>query len=328
MMGEKLTVGAIGVGAVGSILAACLAKAGAHVVAADLPHRIAQLKKNGLQVQWDKERLEYTVDVAKTIRSIAEKRPDCIFVATKAVALRKIMPDVAEAAGEDCLVISVHNGINTEDEVARYVAPRNVARMVVNYAGNIDDKGLVRVGWFNPPNFFGLLEDHEEPRLTRLIEMLNSVGLTSEFVDPVTIKMRAFLKTILNSALMPLCAVMNLTMKQAMEGAATRPLVEDLLREGLSVAGRLGYDYGEGIFEKCMGYLDKGGDHYPSMCGDLQHRVPTEIDFINGKILELGQRFDDLDLGVNRVMISMLMTEEVKVGVRKPNEFPDYLVGS
>jgi ketopantoate reductase len=115
-------------------------------------------------------------------------------------------------------------------------------------------------------------------------------------------------------------------MKQAMEGPATRRLAGDLIREGLAVAERLGYDYGGDMYETCMGYLDKGGDHHPSMTADIRAKVPTEIDFINGKILEIGRSFDDLDLEVNRVMVSLLMTEEARIGVRRPDEFPDYLV--
>jgi 2-dehydropantoate 2-reductase len=119
---------------------------------------------------------------------------------------------------------------------------------------------------------------------------------------------------------------MNLTMKQAMQGKATRKLASDLLKEGFAVAKQLGYDYGENIYQQCMGYLDKGGDHHPSMTGDINNKRPTEIDFINGKILEIGQQFKNVDLEVNRVLVSMLMTEEVRNGTRKPEEFPDYLV--
>ena len=52
MSGNNFTVGAVGVGAVGSVVAACLAKAGVRIVTADLPHRVSQLTQNGLQVQW------------------------------------------------------------------------------------------------------------------------------------------------------------------------------------------------------------------------------------------------------------------------------------
>ena len=284
MSRKKFTVCAIGVGPVGSILAVSFAKIGAEIIATDLPHRIPQLKKNGFQVQWGKELLEYPTSVVNSIRSMAEVQPDCVFIATKASVLKTIMPEVAQAVGEDCFVISAQNGIGTEDEIARYVPRRNVCRMVVNYAGSLDAEGVVRLNWFNPPNFFGLLEEREEPRLAKIIEMLNSAGLTSEIVDPTTIRKKAFLKTILNSALLPICAIMELTMKEAMQGKATRHLAEELLSEGLSVAKRLGYDYGDDIHEICMSYLDKGGDHHPSMTVDLKCRLPTEIDFINGKI--------------------------------------------
>lgn len=326
MAGDKFTVGAVGVGAVGSVVATCLSKAGARIIATDLPHRIPQLNANGLQMQWADELFEYPVDVAESIRSIADAKPDVVLVATKAVALKRIMSDVVEAAGEDCLIVSVHNGIDTEDEIAKHVPSKNVARMVVNFAGALNDEGFAKVVWFNPPNFFGLLEGDDDPRLTKIIDMLNSVEMISEQVDTQTIKKKAFLKTILNSGLMPLCAVLKLTMKEAMEGPATRKLVEDLMHEGLAVAGKLGYDYGDGVFDMCMGYLDRGGDHYPSMCVDLECKKATEIDFINGKILELGRKFEDLNLDVNRVLVSLLMAEEIKVGARAPDDIPDYLL--
>ncbi len=328
MPDEKLIVGVIGVGPIGTILASCLAEAGAEILAADLPHRLSHVKKQGLQMQWGEKRIEHRVSTADSIRSMAQAHPDFILIATKASILERIMPEVAEAAGRTCLVISAQNGIDPEDVIAGYVPPQNVCRMVINYAGGNDEKGVAHVNWFNPPNYFGFLVEHEDPKLKRFVEMLTSSGLTSELVDPITIKKKAFLKTVLNSSLMPLCAVMGLTMKEAMEGKATRSLVRDLVREGLDVASRLGYDYGEGILDQCMGYLDQGGSHHPSMSVDLKNKLLTEIDFINGKILEIGQRYEDLDLPVNRVMTSLVMSQEVINRTRKPDAIPGYVVGT
>ncbi len=323
---NKFIIGAIGVGPVGTILATCLAEAGAEIIVADIPPRLDQVRQDGLHIEWGEKRFEHKVETVDSIRSLADSNPDCIFIATKACILEKILPEVVQSAGEDCFVVSVQNGIGTEDEIARYIPAQNVCRMVVNYAGGIDEKGIAHVAWFNPPNFIGPAVEHEKPKPIRFVEMLNSAGLTTDLVDSVTVKKKAFLKTILNSALMPVCAVLDLTMKEAMQGEATRKLASDLLDEGLSVAAHLGYSYGEGIHEQCMGYLDKGGDHHPSMSVDLQHKRPTEIDFINGKILEIGREFDDVNLEVNRVMVSLLMTREVRNGTRKPDEFPDYII--
>ena len=325
MPDQKFTVGAVGVGPVGSIFAACLAKAGAKVVATDLPFRIEQIQSNGLQIYWDDRHIVQKIETADSIKALGDVNPDCIFIATKAAMLSKLLPDIAEVAGENCLVISVQNGIGTEDEIAKHVPPQNVCRMVINYAGGNDEEGNTKLAWFNPPNFLGFHIDREDSRLTSIVEMLNSSGLTSELVDSKTVKKKAFLKTILNAALMPTCALMNQTMKQAMENPATRKIAEDVLKEGLQVAEQLGYDYGEDILQTCMGYLDKGGDHHPSMTVDLINNRPTEIEFINGKILEIGATFNGLKLDVNRVLVALLMTREVMNGTRSADNLPYYL---
>jgi 2-dehydropantoate 2-reductase len=324
---EFLTVGVVGVGPMGTILSGCLAEAGAEIIVADLPQRIAQVKRSGLQVVRGARRFDYFVRTVDSIRALGNACPDCIVVSTKACILDKIMPEVAEAAGKDCLVISAQNGIGTEDAIARHVPRENVARMVINYAAECDDEGVAHVAWFNPPNFFGHLTREDDARLVKVVEMLDSVNVPTDLVDPVTIKKSAFFKTVLNSALMPVCAVMGLTMREALDQPATHALAEDLVKEGLAVAERLDYYYGENVVERCMGYLEGGGDHHPSMSKDLQNRRPTEIDFLNGKILEIGCRFPDLQLVVNRVLVSMIMTWEVRNGTRSPADIPCYLGG-
>jgi 2-dehydropantoate 2-reductase len=324
-MTERLTVGAVGVGAVGTIVASCLADAGAEIIAVDVPVRLDQLRKFGLRARWLGREIQHEVKTAETIKSMGDKKPDCIFISTKACLLKEVMPEIAGSKARDSLIISAQNGIGTEDEIARYVSPQNVARMVINCIGSFCEDGVVKGDWLRPPNFFGTIVGHDEPRLARFVETLNASGLTSELVDPTTIKKKAFLKSVLNSALMPVCGIMNLTMKQAMQNRATRRLADDLLREGFAVASRLGYDYGPEIMETSMGYLDKGGDHHPSMSIDLQCRRPTEIDFINGKILEIGRGFDGLDLEVNRVLVSLIMMREVMNGTRGADDLPGYL---
>jgi 2-dehydropantoate 2-reductase len=324
-MGNSMKVGAIGLGPVGSILSSYLIKSDVNVIAADLPHRIDQLKKTGLRLDWEGQTDEYKIDVVDSVRWLGASKPDCIFIAIKAGVLKRIMPDVVEAAGPDCLIISAQNGIGPEDEIARHLPPENVYRMVVNYAGGIDDEGVTHINWINPPSFFGPVTNLENPRIHQFLQKLNAAGLQCELVDSKTIKQKAYLKTTLNAALLPLCAVMSLTMKEAMTNPVTRQMAGEVMKESFKVAERLGYDYGEGIFEQCLGYLDKGGDHHPSMTGDIKNKLPTEIDFINGKILELGREFPDLDLSVNQVLVSMIVAQELRDGTRRPEDIPNYL---
>jgi len=57
----------------------------------------------------------------------------------------------------------------------------------------------------------------------------------------------------------------------------------------MAVAKAMGYDLGEGYLKECYGYLEKVGAHKDSMCADIANRVPTEIDFLGGKVVAYGR---------------------------------------
>ncbi len=47
-----------------------------------------------------------------------------------------------------------------------------------------------------------------------------------------------------------------------------------------------GYDLGEEYLRTALGYLEKASAHKDSMCYDVAHKAPTEIDFLGGKVVE------------------------------------------
>jgi 2-dehydropantoate 2-reductase len=218
------------------------------------------------------------------------------------------------------------NGIGPEDALGDYVPKERVCRGVVNYAGNLQEDGSVVMNWFHPPNLIGPATERT-PRWSPVIrDALAKSGLTTTQVSHWEMKKAAFFKTILNSALNALCAAHGLTMGQAMRLRHTRGKARVLLQEGLTVAAIVGYNYGEDALDRCIQYLEGGGDHYPSMWFDLKHRRPTEIDFINGKIVKIGRMFKGVDVEMNMYFTSAIVTQEIKNGTREESEIPDYLV--
>ena len=113
-------------------------------------------------------------------------------------------------------------------------------------------------------------------------------------------------------------------MRQAMAAPHTRSLALALVGEGLAVAAAAGHDFGEGAPQRCLEYLEHGGDHLPSMWTDLQRGLPTEIEHINGKIVEIGRRLG-LEVGANLFFTSMVIAREIRSGARQPDNIPEYL---
>ena len=205
---------------------------------------------------------------------------------------------------------------------------RSSYSVVINYAGNQSPDGVTTMNWFHPPNLFGPATERTPLKMNEIADLLTQAGLTSLSVDHFEMKKAAFYKTILNSALNALCAAHGLTMARAMHLRHTRRTAKVLLREGLTVAGLVGYNYGEDALDRCMEYLQGGGDHYPSMWFDLRDHRPTEIEFINGKIVKIGRMFNHVDVDLNQYFTSAIVTQEIRNGTRAEDDVPEYLINS
>lgn len=322
---SRETIGVIGTGPVGALLGSYLLRAGKQVAFVDLPHRIAQIKEVGFNVTRYTEFNVMPEVLLTDIRELANYNLSMIFIATKTPALRSIAPKIKDIYYPGIRVISFQNGIGVEDYVSDILGAHHVSRGVVNFAGNINpETGDITMNWFHPPNYLGPASDRPND-LKDIADVLTSVGLDTKAITHHAIKREAFFKTILNSALNAMCASTGITMSTAMRYPHTRSLAKTLIREGLGTAAMLGYYYGENTFQKCMDYLDAGGDHYPSMWTDLDRKLPTEIEFINGAIVRIAMQFKDLDVDLNKFFVSMIMTQEIKNGTRDPEDIPSYL---
>ena len=324
-------VGIVGMGPVGSILGAYLVKSGMRVYGVEPNQaRADQVNRQGLVVTGFTQLREKPEQCFADLGSLARiEGLSAVFICTKTWAIKSVMTEfMSHTWPEDMRIAAFMNGIGPEDAIGEYISKERICRGVVNYAGNLQENGEVTMNWFHPPNLIGPATHRNGTWLPHLEKALNSAGLTTVHVTHHEMKKAAFYKTVLNSALNALCAAHGLTMAQAMRLKHTRRMARILMREGLTVAGLVGYNYGEDALYESMEYLESGGDHYPSMWFDLKNGLPTEIEFINGKIVKIGHMFKDINVAVNAFFTSTIITEEIRHGTRAEDDIPDYLVNT
>lgn len=284
--------GIVGAGPVGSILAVHLVEAGQEVYLVDVwKDHLDAILKDGIQLDGVREGRAKVAGGFLKIAGLKAVKPDFLVLSVKACALRHIMHEVEEVLGPNTVIVSLQNGLDTEELIAHTFNRHRILRVVINYAGNIRKPGEVAVNFFNKPNHVGCnckkdLCDHA----TAFAEMLTGVYLDTR-AEP-DIKRYVWEKTILNAGLSPISAVTGLTMREVMDSSETYRIVESLLQESIKVAAISGYDFGPGFFNFCMAYLDKGGPHKPSMLVDIEGKRETEIDFINGRIAYYGSLYN------------------------------------
>ena len=312
---DKYNFGIIGAGPVGSIMAAHLAKAGHNVTLIDiLKAHMDEIKKNGLSIAGFKElKVPFSEkNICYGIDEMTNRNIDVVFISVKASVLPQILPMLKQVAKPDMTFISLQNGLDNEELIADVFGRENTLRIVVNYAGNLIDNGKVRMSFFNAPNYIGMIDPRAEKKAKELADVITKADLETAFTTEI--KKYEWEKIILNAALSPVCALTRRTMRQMMEFKDTKELAEAILRESIEVAEANGIRFKEGFLKFGMSYLDKAGHHRTSMHVDIEKKNPTEIGFINEKIVEYGKK-KGIPTPINSTIVSLI----------KGSELPEYI---
>jgi len=310
-MDEIMKFAIIGAGPIGGIMGAYLAKAGHKVILVDiLKNHLSEIARNGLKITGI---VEMTVpfpeeNLCLGIDELAGRELDAVFISVKASVMPRILPLIKQVVPAGIQMISLQNGLDTEEVIAEVFGKEHTLRIVVNYAGNLAGNGTVRISFFNSPNYLGTIDPAADERAEELAKIITKAGLDTAFTTEI--KKHEWTKTILNAALSPVCALTRRTMKQMMELKDTRSLAEAILREGIEVAKANGIAYDKDFLELCMGYLDKAGHHKTSMHVDLERGSPTEIGFLNEKIVEYG-RAKGIPTPYNSTITSLIRGSEL-----------------
>ncbi|MFX1378198.1 MAG: ketopantoate reductase family protein [Promethearchaeota archaeon] len=304
-MNEEFKIGIIGIGPTGGILAAHLARFGHNIILVDInKSHMDKIKKKGLTLTHLKE---FTVKFPKenicySINELADKDLNTLFIAVKASHLDTILPQIKNVIKPNTTIISLQNGFDTEELIAEYVGKDNTFRIVVNYAGNITENGIIRMSFFNPPNYLGVLSTDAEEKAKKLAEVINLAELETLYTPDI--KKYEWTKCILNT-ISPVCVTTHTTMKQTMGFEDTRIICREILREGIEVAHARGLNFEPDFLDKCMSYLDKAGHHRVSMEADINAGNPSEIGFLNGKIVEYGE-IEGIPTPYNKIFVSLI----------------------
>jgi 2-dehydropantoate 2-reductase len=281
-----LRVCIVGCGAVGSLFAAHLARKGeAEVWAYDVwKEHIEAIRNNGLRLSGA---ADFTVNLNATCDS--HEIPHCEYgiVATKATHTRIAMAQVARVFDETSAVCSVQNGVGNEEIIGEYV--KYVIRGTTFPAGHPIAPGHIGFD-INGDTWIGPFEPTATP-MSRVEELAGLITRSGMNVIPLKDARGAqWTKLIFNAATNPVGALTLLHHGAATRFAPTGRLSIDLIAEGKTVANALGIE----LHDDPRALVQKGanapGKHRASMFQDVLAKRQTEVDFMNGAIVEWGEK--------------------------------------
>jgi len=300
----------IGAGCVGSIVAAFLAKAGYEVTLCDVfPDLLKQATDPGILIEGAENFQQKVARTCTNIDDLAKFKPDVIFIMVKANALPLIASAIKEFQREGMYVVSWQNGIDTELVLADALGKKAVMRAVVNYGCGLVKPGHVTMAFHHPPHYIQELDPSSRDATIAIAAALSKGGLATERVDDIVSKV--WYKGILNSCMNPVCAITGYTMSQAMGDPIVLQVVDALVKECVKIARANEIQLGWNFYNEAIEYMSTAGNHKPSMLIDIENKRRTEVDFMNGKFMEYGQKAG-IETPYNTIIRSLVKALEPK----------------
>jgi 2-dehydropantoate 2-reductase len=277
----------IGAGPVGGVVAAFLAKGGYDVTLCDIvPELLAPALEPGIQLEGTDSFQAKVTRTTTRVDDLLNDPPDVIFITVKATALPLIASALEAFVAPSRYVISWQNGIDTELELAQVLGNKAVLRGVVNFGCVPLNPSHIRLAFHHRPHYLQELDPESQGAAIGICKVLTECGLdtqhTTQIVDMV------WRKSVMNACMNPMCAVTGMTMVEIINDPITFNLVDALIKEGIAVARANEFSLGSGYYPYAINYIKNAGNHKPSMLQNVEAKRRTEVDYINGKIVEYG----------------------------------------
>lgn len=275
----------IGAGPVGGIVAAFLARGGYEVTLCDVvPALLEAALDPGILIEGTDNFQAKVTRVTTRVDELAKDPPDVTIIAVKATALPLITSALEGVVSEGRYVVSWQNGIDTERVLSKTLGPKPVMRAVVNFGSVPVGPGHIRLAFHHRPHYLQELHPESRDAAIGICNAFTECGLDTKHTDQI--RNMVWSKAVNNSCMNPVCAVTGKTMAEVINDPILFNLVDNLLKEGVSVARANELSLGPDFYPDCIDYIQTAGQHKPSMLQDIEAGRPTEVDFINGKIIE------------------------------------------
>lgn len=279
-----------GTGALGTLFTARLVGAGASVaVTGTWPEALAALAADGATIDDGTAAFSVAVEVVPRAELAGVASFDLALVLVKSRQTPEVAPLAAAAVGGEGLAVTLQNGLGSY-ELLRQAAGAERAAAGVSFVGAmLLGPGRVRPAGGNHVVLGGPAS--ATGRLEKLAALLRRAGFGADVT--ADLERERWMKLAINCAINPLGALLGVPNGE-LAGEAWRTLTEEIAREAGRVASARGIDLGADPGERVISGARMTAGNVCSMLQDVRGGRLTEIDDLNGRVVDEGR-----ELGVD-----------------------------
>ncbi|MCK5459186.1 MAG: 2-dehydropantoate 2-reductase, partial [Thermoplasmatales archaeon] len=205
----------------------------------------------------------------------------------------------------DTVVLSLQNGLDNINVIEQVVDQRQIIAGVTTHGAFFSKPGYIKhtgVG----KTVLGELNGKSSERIINVENLFNQAGIET-YVSNNIIK-DIWIKAIINSCINPITAFFGCKNGYLLENPVLEKIVEKICEESTNVADVYGINLSyPDMMQKTKEVIRDTSENYSSMLQSVKRGKETEIDSINGTLIDIGRSYD-VDVSLNAILVSLIKT--------------------
>ena len=279
----------LGAGAVGCYFGGMLARAHHDVTFIARPERAAALNASGLEL--DCKAFHETVKVRASSDLSVLSDADLVLLSVKSLDTERTMADVKSTLPSRAVILSLQNGIANTDIASKIVANPVYAAVVYVAAGMVGHRTMKHHG--RGELLIGDMKESalgDEQNLKEICKLFETADVPCT-ISP-QIKREMWLKFLVNCSFNAISGIGQIPYGEMVKSPGIVKLIEEITQEFLAIAAleHVNITLAEALAAN-ESIATTMVTQISSTAQDLSKGKMTEIDFLNGYIVELGKRY-------------------------------------
>ena len=306
----------IGAGGVGIGLATSVASQGADVSIYARGETAKAIKENGIKRCGLFTHYEIReIPVYESYEEIPKNHFDYIFICSKTTANDDIAENLnrnRDILKESTKIIIFQNGFGNDEHYLKHFTKKQVfsARVITGFTR--PERHISEVTVYTEPILLGSLQGENPDSLQEIANLITASGIKCEITTEVDKYLWA--KMLYNCTLNPLGAILDVTYGQLTENPYTLDIMNSIIDEIFEVIKASPYEtlwdtpdeYRDIFYSKLV---PDTYNHYSSTHQDIKKKIPTEIDSLNGKVIQLG-KLNNVNVKTNEFIYNLIKAIE------------------
>ncbi len=275
----------IGAGAMGLLTASFLKKSGIDfVIYEKFPDIVSSIKNSGIKVINDCEMIKNdNINIDTNPAVLAGCR--IIFLFIKSYSTEEAVKSIINYLDKDCIIVSLQNGIGNKELLLKYFNEDSIVYGTTSYGASKSDLNSLKFGGDGEISIGG----KQKNNVMQVIEILKNAGFSVNYTDKPD--KAVWIKAIINAGINPVASILSIPNGEILNNKYSLDIQNKIIHEAVNVANSIKIKLNEKeMISLTMEVCRKTSSNLCSMYQDIKNNRNTEIDYINGKIIDYGRQ--------------------------------------